>query len=105
VPGRVGVRTQYLGLDSPLIVLSGDIDDNSDWGSPLGQKMYELMFERFKDPWQWFTSNLTSCKVELVSFNIKESSEDDAKRQWVLTLRKHDEYCGSHDWVWEYFSS
>ena len=104
IPGRVGNRVQYLGMDSPVFTLSGSMGNNTEtWGNPLGAVMYEILYERFKDPWQYFTSNLASFRVQVVDFKIIETSEEGAARKWELTLRKHDEICGSNLWVWEYY--
>lgn len=104
IPGRVGGIRQSLGMKSPILVLQGNMDSNTGWGTaPLGARFYEIMFEGYREPWQWFTSDLITCKMAINRFTIKKDPASRKKRLWELELQKFDTYCGSEDWVWDYF--
>lgn len=103
IPGRVGGVRQNLGLNSPILVLQGNMDTNTSWGSPPGEKLFQIAFESYHEAFQWFTSDLINCKMAINRFEIKKDPSSRKKRVWELELEKVDTHCGSAEWVWDYF--
>jgi len=99
IPGRVGSHTQYLGMDSPIIRVTGEMDTNTDWGTPDGQRLYQIYLERHNDPWQWFTSDLVNCKVTPRKFNISQRSDTATQRVWTADF-KHYSLSGGDTSEW-----
>ena len=103
---RGGNISQHFGMDSPVIVIAGTMDDNAAWSiSPTGYKLYDINFSRDNVPWRFFRSNLGIFRVEPVSFPISELNppEDGEKRSFEMRLRKYDEIDGAGQWYGEYY--
>ena len=82
IPSRIGNQTQYAGMNSPDIRLDGRIDvTTTGWGTPYGEYMMLIMQEAATDPFQWFTSDLTNCKV--TPRHVKISQNREALRIWL----------------------
>jgi len=94
IPGRVGDISQYLGMSSPSITLSGDMGSGIGWGTPYGKNLYEVALEACTDPCQWFTSDLVNCKVTPRPLVIEEVPGK-TKRVWSWELRHHSLSRGS----------
>lgn len=100
IPGRGGNISQYLGLDSPLLILRGKMDENTGWHGDTtldGGGLYEVTREMFQNPWQWLTSDLINCKVTIRNFEIVQDATASAQKTWELTLKKYD-LISSNDW-------
>jgi hypothetical protein len=94
--GRVGDITQYGGMTSPIIRLSGDMDTRTGWGTtPPGEKLYNIVMEAYTDPWQWFTSDVVNCKVTPRRLPIGQEVGSNAQRVWTLDLKQYSLSCGS----------
>lgn len=106
IPGRVGDVVQYMGMDSPLITIRGEMDSNANWGTDLvGAKLYEVTQRRHAAPWRFFQSDLGNFPVEIVSFIIRQAhTRTGGQRTYELVVRKLDEYCGSNDSYSEYYN-
>lgn len=108
-PGRVGTITQYMGMESPVIRLSGKIDTNVDedsgWGVPLLDKLYYIFHEAHTDPWQWFSTGgladaehperFINCKVTPRNFKFDLDKDSESYRAWSVELRKYDKSSGA----------
>jgi hypothetical protein len=111
IPGRVGDVTQYLGMESPTIQLSGKIDIGTDssWGVPLLDKLYYIMHEAHKQyqPWVWFSTGgqadaeyperFMNCKVTPRNLQFSLDKDSGAYRDWSLDLKMYSLSCGSED--------
>lgn len=98
-PGRQGFISQYVGMESPLIQLSGEMDTGSGWGTPDGEYLYKIWKLACSDPWQWFDSDLIKCKVTPRRFTLSKDSSVKAQRDWSCELRKYDRSSGAES-VW-----
>lgn len=90
IPGRVGNVTQYLGMDSPIMRLSGTMDTNSSWGSPDGEYFYGNTWAMFAEPWQWLSSDVFSGKITVPKFKIGKIADSKRQRTWSIDFRKYD---------------
>ena len=97
IPGRVGDIQQYLGMKSPLIKLSGDMEEGTWGGSKIefGEFLYRIFHENYNDPWQWFTSDLINCKVTPRDFYISQKRDSNAHRVWNLVLAMYSASSGA----------
>lgn len=113
IPGRVGDITQYLGMQSPSIKLSGKIDigpDPTNWGVPPLDKLYQIMLEAHKDPWQWFSTGgpadadhperFINCKVTPRNLKFTLDRESGSYRIWSLDLKLYSLSSGAED-TWQ----
>lgn len=74
--GRASNITQYLGRDSMPIIITGVMDDNSKWGSPVGDTLLQLWHEASLDAFQWLESDNYKGKVTLRNLRLDEPSRD-----------------------------
>jgi len=88
-PKRVGDIHQYLGMDAPQIVLTGDMDTQTGWTAPIGWLLYANTHRAYHEPWQWFTSDLVNCKVVVKSFDISQEAGSKVQRVWRLVLEMY----------------
>ena len=97
IPGRDGDIQQYLGMKSPLIKLSGDMEEGTWGGSKIefGEFLYRIFHENYHDPWQWFTSDLINCKVTPRDFYISQKHDSNAHRVWNLVLAMYSASSGA----------
>jgi len=95
IPGRMGDITQYLGMPSPTIRLSGDMDTNTAWGTPDGESLYKIVQEAYNDKFNWFTSDMINCKVTPGLFKISQRPGSKSQRLWSWVLRQYSLSCGS----------
>jgi hypothetical protein len=93
---RGGNESQYLGLRSPQITITGEMDTNTLWGSnPIGNSLYKLFHEPFTSPFEWFTSDIINCKVTPRRFTISQSSDSKGIRTFTCQLKKFDRSSGT----------
>jgi len=101
--GRDGDIEQRGGMKSPLITVEGMMD-SSDLGvrwkdAPatssltvrglLGNRFYEIMRGMegdYREPWNWFTSDLVNCKVVPTNHPLRLSQQKDLKEQRKYSL-------------------
>jgi len=97
IPGRGGDIPQYLGMKSPFIKLSGDMEEGTWGGSKIefGEFLYRIFHENYNDPWQWFTSDLINCKVTPRDFYISQKHDSNAHRVWNLVLAMYSASSGA----------
>jgi len=98
-PSREGGHLQRLGMKSPIIILSGDMeyDDSVDlvgWRpsgtGEYGERLFKII--RDSDPWQWLTSDIINCKVtpDTNPFFIEQrNNPEDAQRLWGLRFKQY----------------
>lgn len=99
IPGlsRVGSHTQYMGMQDPIIRLNGEMDSNTDWGSPDGEYLYYIWSHAHEDTFQWFTSDLINCKVIPNRFTIAQDSQIEALNRWSAELSMYNASSGSEN--------
>ena len=103
-PGRLGGISQYMGADSPRLEWAGEMKgDVTDWGTPLGEKLLNIWFNRHQEPWQWVTSDLINSKMKMDDLRIRKDKTSGALRVWDASLSKYDGTSGANEWVWDYF--
>lgn len=98
-PGRVGDVKHYVGEDSPIIEITGEMDTNTDWVGTLniiGEYVYRIVARRNLEEWQWFTSDLINCKVRVGDVDLFQYSEAEALRVYSLTLKQFERTSGSN---------
>jgi len=104
--GRIGDMSQYGGEESPIIHLSGDIDQATTWHGDTtmdAEKMYRMCRDAYADPWQWFTSDLIHCKVTPRRFTIGQYGNKDAVKSWSLDLKKYS-LGNEGNYAWEFYT-
>ena len=101
-PARLGQIPQYLGAKSPLILVSGLMDTNADWGTPKGKYLMWTWFQAHSDSWQWYTSDLIDCKVTPQKLIISKI-RDRRQRVYDFFLKKYDLSSGDNESAGEYF--
>lgn len=109
IPSRIGNQTQYMGMNSPDIMLDGKIDVNTaycsdrqyttktlceaagktwfTWGTPYGEYLMLLMQQASADPFQWFTSDMVNCKVTPRRLILDQDGT--ALRTWQFYLKQY----------------
>ena len=104
IPGRLGDISQYMGADSPRLEWAGEMKgDVTDWGTPLGEKLYNIWFNRHQEPWQWVTSDQINSKMKMDDLRIRKDKASGALRVWESSLSKYDGTSGANEWIWDYF--
>lgn len=105
-PSRVGNITQNLGADSPIIRLSGKMDDDTGWrgssGAGIhGEDLYNLWLGMKDDPFQWLTTDLLGalggCKVTVPRLAIRKVPGSKSKRMWSVDFRHYSLSSGDAD--------
>lgn len=99
-PGRQGDIKQWMGADSPMLELTGDMDTRTTWKDSLtyiGQPLIDIFVNADTEPWQWFTCETpnVNCKVVLEDLDLNAVSGSGKKRQWKLLLSKFDQSSGT----------
>lgn len=107
IPGRVGNITQYLGMDSPLIRLSGKMNTDTGWrgsgAQDYGYSLTDIFLDSHKEPWQWLASDLINCKVTMPRLKISKIPGSKAQRLWTVEMRLYSLSSGDAD-VWDWIS-
>lgn len=118
VLGRDGGILQRLGMKSPLITVEGSMDvsaTGSRWKiapstSSLavrglyGNRLYKItrgMEGDYREPWNWFTSDLVNCKVvpDVNPFRISTDSNAKEHRQYSMHFKQYSlSSLGEADW-------
>lgn len=91
VPGRGGDITQHGGRPSIPFHVWGEMDTGTGWRGTSGTGAYGLLLykaalEGDTDPWQWFTSDVGSCKVTVDRFTPSQISTDSSQLVYDLLL-------------------
>jgi len=118
IHGRDGDIEQKGGMKSPVIVVEGTMD-SSDTGarwkdapttsslavrSLYGNRFYNIargMTGGYREPWQWFTSDLTNCKVTQTDhpLSLHQGKELKEQREYKLRFKQFSlSSLGEADW-------
>ena len=94
VPGRGGDVPQHGGRSSIPFHLWGEMDTAAGWRGisgtgTVGLLLYKLILEADSDPWQWFTSDLATCKVSVDQFTISKIGGSGVQRVYDLLLSEY----------------
>lgn len=92
IPGRVTDVTQYLGAESAIIEIVGDMEQGS-WGTPKGEKFLNIIHNASTEPFQWLTCDdpLLNLRVTLRDFNPYHSGGVNGKPNYRLLFKEYRE--------------
>ncbi len=86
IPSRLGNISQFMGMNSPEIVLEGKIDvSTTGWGTPLGEYLMLAFQGASVNAYEDFTSDVINCRVTPRNMVIEQDGT--ALRTWRLTLK------------------
>ena len=103
---RVGNITQLLGADSVPIMVTGEMDAETDWkgtNNIIGEIFYDIAQNAYTEAFQWFTSDVVSCKVRPVNIHLSQMGGTNAQRVYTVSLREYRKRCGSNENYYERF--
>jgi len=104
---RQGNVTQWMGADSPIFELTGDMDDRTEWkggatlGTYVGEALLRIFVNAKTEAWQWFECSEPNFKGKVVmeDLDLEAVSGSGKKRLYNVVLRKYDQSSGTID-VW-----
>ena len=103
---RVGNITQPQGSDDTTIIITGEMGSGDNWkgaNNIIGEILYDIAHNVLTEDFQWFTSDLITCKVTLEAKQLSQRFNINTQRAYTIMLCEYRTRCGSNENYYERF--